>query len=259
MRYIALRGDFGEDGHIRELKSFAEEDLKEIEADLAAGSRRTYVEVMFYAAFYEQYLTHSLRNRFLKPADIFKKIRDEIICPHEIIQVLNDIKDCKYSGAVAELYFIAKSNELMSHILHLTDVPYVSEDIEAVSAVVMFIDDHCHESIRQSVLVAIAKMSATKLKRMFRQMTGRSITDYILCKRSEKAASLLANTDMSVAEISATTGYLTPTGFASSFRKQTGMSPSVYRKYMKFNCMENPSSRSDILPGLTFVDSYPVL
>ncbi len=57
---------------------------------------------------------------------------------------------------------------------------------------------------------------------------------------------MLAQTDHSIEEIAAIVGFETPTGFATSFKKQTGMPPSEYRKQMACNCMKNPSQISNL-------------
>ena len=38
-----------------------------------------------------------------------------------------------------------------------------------------------------------------------------------------------------------TVGFETATGFATSFKKMTGLSPSEYRKQMAFHCLRDPS------------------
>ena len=228
---------------------YMEEDLKETTAVLLGGSRMAFVEVEFYSEYYERYLPAEFPNMLSRPTDVLRKIHNDTIWPHEIIRILDDLRTCAYRGTSAELYFIAKSEELMAHVLDMGSarVSISAMDIECIRAVVDYIDAHYYEGIRQEKLVLLASMSATKLRQLFKQVTGQRITDYILRKRSERAAALLIGTDMTIDEISAATGYLTPTGFAVSFKKQTGLSPSAYRKKMRYDCMKNPSSRSDIV------------
>jgi AraC-like DNA-binding protein len=252
MKYIALRGAMRTDGKVHDLRLFMEEDLKDTFAELTGSSRIAYVEVEFYSEFYEQYMPREFPKMSLKPTDILGEIRDETVWPHEIIQILNDIKNCAYKGALAELYYIAKCNELMSHILHMGSrrISGHSEDIDGIKSVIDYIDANYEKTIRQDQLVLLARMSGTKLRQLFKQITGYTITDYISRKKSEKAASLLTNTDMTVNEISAKVGFLSPTGFAISFKKQFGVPPRTYRKNMRYNCMKNPSSKPDIVFGL---------
>ena len=57
---------------------------------------------------------------------------------------------------------------------------------------------------------------------------------------------MLAETDDSIEDIAGIIGFKTPTGFATSFKKLTGISPTEYRKQIKYNCVNNPSQIHDL-------------
>ena len=92
-------------------------------------------------------------------------------------------------------------------------------------------------------------MSATKLKNLFRQFTGCTVTEYILSKKADYASHLLANSDLSIKELAKKVGFDTVAGFSTSFKKQTGIPPSEYRKQIEFNCLKNPSEVTNLTFG----------
>ena len=83
-------------------------------------------------------------------------------------------------------------------------------------------------------------MSTTKLKNLFRQFTGCTITEYILSKKTDYASHLLADSDLSIEELAKKVGFDTVSGFSTSFKKQMGIPPSEYRRQIEFNCLKNP-------------------
>ena len=61
-------------------------------------------------------------------------------------------------------------------------------------------------------------------------VTVGDLVNYIQTERINTACSLLLNTDLSVSDIAAQTGYDNFAYFSKAFRKHTGETPSSYRK-----------------------------
>ena len=64
----------------------------------------------------------------------------------------------------------------------------------------------------------------------FKQYTGTTPTQYLLFLRISNAKNLLENTSFNISEISRAIGYENPLYFSRIFKKQSGLSPSEYRK-----------------------------
>ena len=250
LRYVAFRGNLDADGRIRHPKLYFEENARETEAVLCAASPVRYVEVEFYPAYYERLLPGGGGACAAGPFGLWQSVPGDAPWPHEVVQVLLDIQACAYTGHAAELYFIGKCNELMAHILQadfLRTPIGDPADVAGIAEVVSYLDECFCENIRQPVLTQVAKMSATKLKDLFKRITGSTITGYILEKRMQKAMRLLASADLSIAEVASAVGYETATGFAASFKKRTGLPPAVYRKNVEVERIDNPSRLTDIV------------
>jgi len=84
-----------------------------------------------------------------------------------------------------------------------------------------------------SDLAVVAGLSPTHFCRAFRASTGKPPHKYLLGLRLERAADLLATTRLSIGEIAASVGYDDPGYFARMFRRDLGLTPSVYRRELQ--------------------------
>lgn len=85
-------------------------------------------------------------------------------------------------------------------------------------------DDLSLNSIASELLI-----SPSYLSRNFTKLQGISLTSYLTCTRLENARRLLSDTDLSIAEISAKSGYRDLFYFSKRFKSCFGVSPSRYR------------------------------
>ena len=64
----------------------------------------------------------------------------------------------------------------------------------------------------------------------FRLATGYTPYEWVSAQRIDRATIYLRETDISVTEIALAVGYETPSAFTARFKRQTGMTPSEYRR-----------------------------
>ncbi len=76
-------------------------------------------------------------------------------------------------------------------------------------------------------------MSVSWFIRNFKAYTGVTPTQYLLSLRISNAQTLLENTDYNITEIAEIVGYDNPLYFSRLFKKQSGMSPSEFRKQLQ--------------------------
>ena len=76
-------------------------------------------------------------------------------------------------------------------------------------------------------------ISGRSLQRRFKQATGQSIQQYLQEKRIEEARSLLAETDLSIAEVGQWVGFDDPTYFNRVFRQAMQQAPGEYRRSVR--------------------------
>jgi len=78
-----------------------------------------------------------------------------------------------------------------------------------------------------------ACVSAGHFSRVFKQLTGMNVTDYVNAKRIAKAKDLLLVTDDTVETIAQRCGFQGMRHFYEVFKKLTGETPKSYRRHMK--------------------------
>lgn len=98
------------------------------------------------------------------------------------------------------------------------------------------IRQNAHLGAKECTVDSIAKwvgVCRRKLELMFLSFLNRTIHDEIQRTRIERAARLLADTEISITDISANCGFATIEHFATVFKKTYGCSPRLYRLHSK--------------------------
>ncbi|MDF2834988.1 MAG: DNA-binding protein AraC-type [Paenibacillus sp.] len=78
-------------------------------------------------------------------------------------------------------------------------------------------------------LAGRASVSASHFSRVFKELTGMNVTDYINAKRLVLAKNLLLETDDNIETIALACGYQGMRHFYQQFKKLTGLTPKAYR------------------------------
>jgi len=246
--YISLRLDYA--GHLLpgKILAFMEERGLPTQTVMEEDRRVAYTEVLYTPAFYRRHLDTAFISIGINPVEILKNMGGEHNWSSEMMDVLTDIHECEREGREAELYYVAKAYELMADLVAMgtSRLPKKGVDYEHILRVISFIDQNYTRALRQADLVRLSSMSSTKLKNLFHQFTGSTITDYIAEKKADRAAHLLADSDLPVEGIAKEVGFDTATGFTTAFKKRMGISPSDYRRQMQASCMTNPSEMENL-------------
>lgn len=96
-------------------------------------------------------------------------------------------------------------------------------------AVSAWVQRHLSEPIDTEKLAQELHYSRPYLSRKFKEETGMTLTDFILTKKSEEAARLLAYTDKSLIAVSDYLGFSSQSHFSRVFKKYIGKTPSAYK------------------------------
>lgn len=243
MRFLSLRLDRAKYLPPGRLLAFLEERGRTASMVMEAGLRVAYTEVLYVPSFYERHLQTAFSSMTQNPIEILKSMGGSHNWSPEMFAALTDLYQSSLTGAARELFCVAKSYELMAALLAMGDgrLPKKVTDYEGILRVIRYLDQNYVRPCPQGDLARLSNMSATKLKRLFRQFTGSTITGYILNKKADHAARLLADTDLPIERIAAMVGFDTPTGFTTSFKKQMGIPPSEYRRQIPFSCASDIS------------------
>lgn len=99
-----------------------------------------------------------------------------------------------------------------------------------------YIKNHLNNSLRLQELSDIVSISPSYLSRIFRQVTGQTITNYIQSIKITKALEMLADTDCALCEIAEALGYYDQFHFSKVFKSYVGSSPTAYRNALCGAC-----------------------
>ncbi len=78
-------------------------------------------------------------------------------------------------------------------------------------------------------LASLENLSQSRYRAAFRKATGLSPSEYLMGLRIRNACTMLEQTDLSVQEVAAASGYTDPFYFSRIFRKNMGLAPTEYR------------------------------
>lgn len=156
----------------------------------------------------------------------------------ELVLLLMQIRNCRFTGISAKLYYESKVMEAVSLIMQKNErnafpasVKRISpQDVESIASVTAYIDDNFACEITLEALSKIACMGTTKLKYTFKAVHKCTISDYIIDKRLSRAKHLISSSELNINQISKIIGYKKAGSFTHIFRKNTGLLPNEYRK-----------------------------
>lgn len=99
-----------------------------------------------------------------------------------------------------------------------------------ISRALEHIEDDLSTNHTLNSLASVSSLSVSQFKVLFVKYTGKTLSQYLLMLRMEKARALLVNTDMPINIVSEHTGYTDQSAFTRRFQSYHGISPSEYKK-----------------------------
>jgi AraC-like DNA-binding protein len=120
---------------------------------------------------------------------------------------------------------------LFSRILRACELSeHLPNERNTTKAVVDFCTKHYTEDLSLAVLERELHLSRYYISHLFTKKLQIGFNDYLNSLRTEHACRLLCEQEHSVTEIGTLSGFSNPRTFNRAFLKQTGMTPSEYRK-----------------------------
>ena len=153
----------------------------------------------------------------------------------EILQKLNQVEEAfdrkrfcyelKIKGLLCEAFAMI----LYGHRQELTKfVPANLQELERLEKMLNYLNMHFTEVISLQDLADQVHLSREVCCRLFKKMTGKTITGYLEEYRVNKSFSLVQSGQYSMTQITEMVGFSTPSRFASAFRKRFGCNPGEY-------------------------------
>lgn len=153
----------------------------------------------------------------------------------EILQKLNQVEEAfdrkrfcyelKIKGLLCEAFAMI----LYGHRQELTKfVPANLQELERLEKMLNYLNMHFTEVISLQNLADQVHLSREVCCRLFKKMTGKTITGYLEEYRVNKSFSLVQSGQYSMIQITEMVGFSNPSRFASAFRKRFGCNPGEY-------------------------------
>lgn len=153
----------------------------------------------------------------------------------EILQKLNQVEEAfdrkrfcyelKIKGLLCEAFAMI----LYGHRQELTKfVPANLQELERLEKMLNYLNMHFTEVTSLQDLADQVHLSREVCCRLFKKMTGKTITGYLEEYRVNKSFSLVQSGQYSMTQITEMVGFSNPSRFASAFRKRFGCNPGEY-------------------------------
>lgn len=107
-------------------------------------------------------------------------------------------------------------------------IPANQRELERLEQMLTYLNTHFDSVVSLQELADQVHLSREVCCRLFRKMTGKTITGYLEEYRAEKSLSLVQSGQYSMIQIADMTGFSNPSRFAAAFRKQFGCNPGEY-------------------------------
>lgn len=121
----------------------------------------------------------------------------------------------------------------IARILTDVQVKYRMKNIDRFNHIIKYIETHYANDLTVDHMSHQAHMSKYHFCRMFKQMTGHTVTHYINSVRIQEAENLIVNTDMSISEITYAVGFHDTSYFSRIYKMFKEISPSEKRRLHK--------------------------
>ena len=99
-----------------------------------------------------------------------------------------------------------------------------------ITKVCDYVEQNLTQDISLEMAADYAGVSSFYLSKLFKEEKGETYINYVSDKRLEKSCQLLAETDLSIKEITAEVGYNDQNYYSRIFKTKYGLSPKEYRK-----------------------------
>ncbi len=159
----------------------------------------------------------------------------------ELYNCLEEIISESITKKKAYTKYIKATVQKICAILYRDGIIYEPEEffqkkqVARFIPVMEYINEHYSEKISLDDVSALMHLDKSHFCRIFKEALNTSFVKYLNFVRITKAQKLLLRTNKTITEISAETGFSSPSYFAEAFKQVNFCSPVVYRKMKNKN------------------------
>lgn len=222
----AIRADilFFKPSVIRDEFSFDRISSGEFESTMGTAIYQDYILIKYFSDIknLEAHVIPLPLNGLKRIKELFNSVEIELKCQKD------GYWPCRSRSYMIELlYYIIYSYIEVSP--DSIDNSEMSEHAE-FSKIVEYLNEHIEEHLTLDTLTKEFSINRNKLNELFMKQASMTALNYLLNLRIDLAKLLLTKTEIPINEISSRVGYPDSNYFTKVFNKNTGKTPSEYRK-----------------------------
>lgn len=169
-------------------------------------------------------------------------LNEENECTKSVLQKLNEVEEIfdqksycyelKIKGLLCEVYSLI----LCEHQKEFTKfIPSNQLELERLEQMLNYLNTHFESVVSLQELADQVHLSREVCCRLFKKMTGKTVTGYLEEYRVNQSLSLVQSSQYSIIQIADMTGFSNASRFAQAFRKQFGCNPGEYNSLKRQN------------------------
>lgn len=153
---------------------------------------------------YISYLTETREGR---------DVEDELMVKSSLFAIISQLNRCSCDASTSELT--------------------LQNTYDKLKKVLLYVQENFQEDIPISTAADICGFSTSYFMKLFKELTGKSFSQYLINYRLEIAAKQLSEDNRKIIEIAADTGFHNLSYFTRAFVSKYGVTPSAFRKSFK--------------------------
>ena len=129
---------------------------------------------------------------------------------------------------------LAMASRLLTHHSSLAKHASAKENLtdRRLKQILSFIEENLSQDLSVEQIAAVAHVSPSHLKDVFKKSMGVPVYQYVIQRRVEMAKSLLMEENLSIAEVASASGFAHQSHLARHMRRVLGASPTVMKRIM---------------------------
>jgi AraC family transcriptional regulator len=211
-----------------------------LEPNATVTAKGQQVELLFLTFSASFVIQHAAAMRLIPPKSIVTFSHDPMRDDQKLETILADFaSELAADKPGKEIVLRALVEQALVHILRNYATPKLSEELELsrvglvdrrIRRSVELMHTQLDQDLTLKALAAASYLSPFHFARLFKKLTGLSPHNYLAGIRATRAQLLLAETDLSIADIGTRVGYLSGSHFTKAFRTATGATPREFRQ-----------------------------
>ena len=210
-----------------------------LEPNATVTAKGQQVELLFLTFSASLVIQHAAAMRLIPPKSIVTFSREAMRDDQKLERILTDfVSELTGEKPGKDIVLRALVEQALVHILRNYATPKLSEELELsrvglvdrrIRRSVELMHTQLDHDLSLKALAAASYLSPFHFARLFKKLTGSSPHNYLAGIRATRAQLLLAETDLSIAEVGTRVGYLSGSHFTKAFRIATGATPREFR------------------------------